>query len=59
MKEGDIVRNKKTGQVGRVAYSTFGFSIHWKQDGMFTKTLGAPREKLEQMWEIIKEEEKE
>jgi hypothetical protein len=58
MKVGDKVRNKKDGTIGEVAWSSFGFSIHWRTEKGFHKTLGTSAEEILQYWELIEDDEK-
>ena len=58
MQIGDKVRNKETGEIGTVAYSTFGFSIHvyreCNEKKVLCKTLGMPKKEVLEYWDIVK-----
>lgn len=51
---GDIVRNRETGELATVKYSTFGIKIGGiTEDGMHWKTNGYPAEELAKYWEVV------
>jgi hypothetical protein len=57
MKVGDKVKHKESGIVGEVAWSSFGFSIHWHTEKGFHKTLGTDAKEILEHWELIKDDD--
>lgn len=56
MQVGDTVRNKETGELATVMYSTFGVKIGGiTEDGMHWKTNGYSPEELAEHWEVVEE----
>lgn len=54
MKIGDTVKHKINGAIGKVEYSTFGFSIHiYDEYGSLGKTLGCSEGELLKYWEVV------
>jgi hypothetical protein len=51
MQIGDNVRHKETGQIAEVAWSSFGYSLHWYTEEGFFKTPGAPAREILEDWE--------
>lgn len=58
MRIGDTVKHKKDGIYGKVKYSTFGYSIHFRnEENILCKTLGNTSQELDKYWEVISEED--
>lgn len=54
LKVGDIVRNKLTGQRGKIKYSTFGVKVAGKDaEGNRWKTNGYAPEYIARYWEVV------
>ena len=54
MKLGDVVKHYRTGIIGTVEYSRFGFSIHEiDENGILCKWLGDKKEEVMRDWEVI------
>lgn len=53
MKIGDTVKSKHDGTIGKVVYSSFGVSIHWRDEKGLHKTLGDSVNNVKEYWEVV------
>lgn len=55
MNYGDIVRDKRTGKIGTLQFSMFGFSVHGLDigEGIRYKTLGMTVSEANKNYEVI------
>lgn len=56
LKVGDIVRNKDSGELGKIAKSTYGIKVKGRdKDGVRWKTNGYAPEYIARYWEVVDE----
>ena len=57
LKVGDRVRNKDSGELGKIAHSSFGIKVKGRDaDGKRWKTNGYAPEYIARYWEVVDDE---